>query len=230
MAFKETIKQKIREAALTQFGDDVIKYLIYVKNNLCLITSSMQAANTHGDLLTYLFQQLKLTSIKWFQDAIDKWHIKFLEAKLRNLAPESFLKLFDDKMQILKHAGQWQVSDHPEIMALKMELARQKADSEQMLKHVVAHVGKLSNFQCYTSRSNESTAGGKQKQQPSNNTPPRNYPPWMTIPPSTAGETKLVERRLHTWCTKCCQGQGLWVCHHNTATHIDGYSSSRNQR
>jgi len=59
MAFKETIKQKIREAALTQFGDDVIKYLIYVKNNLCLITSSMQAANTHGDLLTYLFQQLE---------------------------------------------------------------------------------------------------------------------------------------------------------------------------
>jgi hypothetical protein len=54
-----------------------------------------------------------------------------------------------------------------------------------------------------------------------------NYSPWMSVPPPTFGETELVACRLYTWCTKCHQGQGLWVCQHNT--EIDGYSASRNQ-
>jgi hypothetical protein len=34
IAFVETIKRKIREATLSQFGDDVSKYVIHIKDNL----------------------------------------------------------------------------------------------------------------------------------------------------------------------------------------------------
>ncbi len=52
----------------------------------------------------------------------------------------------------------------------------------------------------------------------------------MTEPPQHPMETKLVDRRIYTWCTKCHQGQGLWVCSHNTETHVDGYANNHNQR
>ncbi len=54
----ETIKSKIRESTLTNF-DDVEKYIIYIKNNLSLITHSANKDKTmHNDLLIYLFNQL----------------------------------------------------------------------------------------------------------------------------------------------------------------------------
>ncbi len=52
----------------------------------------------------------------------------------------------------------------------------------------------------------------------------------MIEAPSDHTETKLVDRRLYTWCTKCRQGQGLWVCRHTTETHVDGFTNARHQR
>lgn len=52
----------------------------------------------------------------------------------------------------------------------------------------------------------------------------------MIEAPSNHTETKLVNHRLYTWCTKCRQGQGLWVCRHTTETHIDGFTNARHQR
>jgi hypothetical protein len=35
---------------------------------------------------------------------------------------------------------------------------------------------------------------------------------------------------LYTWCTKCHNGQGLWVCRHNTETHVDGFQQDRDTK
>jgi hypothetical protein len=56
-----------------------------------------------------------------FKEAADAWHIAYLEAKLPNITPEKFLKMVDDKIQILKPADQWKESDNHDIMALKLE-------------------------------------------------------------------------------------------------------------
>jgi hypothetical protein len=80
IAFVETMKCKIRDSTLLQFCNDVSKYITHIKDNLCLITSSDNGTIEHIDLLTYLFQQLKLCNITLFKEAIDAWHIKYLEA------------------------------------------------------------------------------------------------------------------------------------------------------
>jgi hypothetical protein len=51
----------------------------------------------------------------------------------------------------------------------------------------------------------------------------------MITAPTDLKEPKLVDCRLYSWCSKCRQGQGLWVHHHTTATHVDGYRNQRRQ-
>jgi hypothetical protein len=77
---------------------------------------------THNDLLVYLFDQLQLYKVPLFKEAIDAWHIVYLEAKLPGINPEALLKMAEYKIQVLKHADQWKASDNTEIMALKLEL------------------------------------------------------------------------------------------------------------
>jgi hypothetical protein len=165
-----------------------------------------------------------------FKEAVDTWHIAYLEAKLPNITPDKFLKMVDDKIQILKHADQWKESDNHDIMALKLELQKQKQESDIIMKNLVAHVSRFSNMPWFH---NNSTAGYKHPLTGNTHDAPTHtptYPPWMTVPPQHPSETKLVDHRLYTWCTKCRQGQGLWVCRHNTDMHVDGYNQQRNQR
>jgi hypothetical protein len=175
--------------------------------------------------LVYLFTQLQLSKIPLFKEAIDAWHIAYLEAKLPQLHPEKLLKMADDKIQILKHAGQWKELDTPDIMALQLELQQQKRDSDRLVRTLVAHVSRLAG----THRDNNQLRN-KHPHEGHHQGNHHKYPPWMIIPPQYPTETKLVDHRLYTWCTKCRQGQGLWVCRHNTETHVDGYSNNRNQR
>jgi hypothetical protein len=104
IAFMESIKCRVRESTLSQFGNDVPKYILYIKDNLRLITTSGTDATPHNDLLVYLFAQLQLCKVPLFKEAIDAWHIAYLAAKLPNITPDKFLKMVDDKIQILKHA------------------------------------------------------------------------------------------------------------------------------
>jgi hypothetical protein len=71
----------------------------------------------------------------------------YREAKLPNITPTKLLKLADDKAQVLKHAGQWKDIDTPAVMALKKALEKQKSDSDNLVRQLVAHVSKLTN-QC----------------------------------------------------------------------------------
>ncbi len=116
-------------------------------------------------------------------------------------------------------------------MALKLELQQQKQESEKLVQHLVAHVSHLSNRNRTPYKpSNDNNRFSGQKHDNDGTKIHSNYPPWMTIPPTHPAETKLVDRKIYTWCTKCRQGQGLWVCRHNTETHMDGYTHQRNTR
>jgi hypothetical protein len=149
IAFIETIKSKIHEATLTQFNDDVDNYIIFVKDNLRLITAAADNSTEHNDLITYLFTQLTKSNITLFKEAVQQWQIEYLEAKLPELTPMKLLKLVDDKAQVLRHAGQWQVVESPAVMALKLELEQQRSQSQSLVKNLVAHVGQMLQKQRY---------------------------------------------------------------------------------
>ncbi len=160
---------------------------------------------------------------------MERLHVNYLEAKLPDLTPTKLLKLADDKSQILKHAGQWKDTDTPAVMALKLALEKQKSASDNMVKQLVAHISKINNqrpyprsYQDYNPTQQDTNKRSFDKFDNSNR-----YPSWMITAPTDMNETKVVERRLYTWCSKCRQGQGLWVNHHNTSTHVDGYRSQR---
>jgi hypothetical protein len=202
IAFIESIKCRVRESTLSQFRDDVPKYILYIKDNLRLITTSDTGATPHNDLLVYLFAQLQLCKVPLFKEAIDAWHIAYLEAKLPTITPDMFLKMVDDKIQILKHADQWKESENPEIMALKLELQKQKQESDIIMKNLVAHVSRFANINWFNNNGN---TGHKHPLPGNNHDPPTHtstYPPRMIVPPQHPTETKLVDCRLYTWCTK----------------------------
>jgi hypothetical protein len=192
-------------------------------DNLRLITSSSKT-DTHKDLIIYIFRQLTTCSIEPFKQAVQRWHIDYLEAKLPDLTPTTLLDQADTKVQILQHAGQRTKSQNPEVMALKLELQEQRTQSALLVQQLAAHVSRIVNHKghgkdtgSFKHTRNGQRVGGS-------------YPGWMIVPPSYPTETKIQDNRLYTWCTKCRQGQGLWVCRHNTETHVDGFQPERDNK
>ncbi len=223
IAFNETIKQRIRDSTLVQFDNDVLKYIISVRDNLRLITTSSKQDN-HNDLLIYIFRELTTCSIEPFKQAVQRWHVEYLEAKTPDLTPTTLLEQADTKVQILQHAGQWTKSLNPEVMALQLELQAQREQSAFLVKQLTAHVTRLVDNKGYK-RQNGAFKHTRNGQRIGGT-----HPTWMTIPPTYPTETKIQDNRLYTWCTKCRNGQGLWVCRHNTETHVDGFQQDRDAK
>jgi hypothetical protein len=65
-AFQEHIREQIATATLSTFDNDVPKYIIFIKNNLCMLSSNTDSTHTHNGLITYILRQLKLSSIPYF--------------------------------------------------------------------------------------------------------------------------------------------------------------------
>jgi hypothetical protein len=103
IAFVETIKQHICDTTLDHFDNDVLKYIVSIRDNLRLITSSSKKDN-HRDLLVYLFRPLTVCPIEPFKQAVQRWHVDYLEAKTPDLSPTLLLEKADTKVQILQHA------------------------------------------------------------------------------------------------------------------------------
>jgi hypothetical protein len=216
IAFTETIKQKIRATTIQHFNNDIPKYIIQLKDNLRLITTSTEEDQTHNDLITYIFQQLSECNITLFKEAVQKLYVEYLEAKHPDLTPMKLLKWADDKVQILRHANQWNDQHSSSVMALKVELERQQQGTKALVQQLVAHIGKISrSFETPKTPSKDN---------------PYNYPSWMVEDPTSLSDTKQVNGRTHVWCVKCRQGKGLWVHTHNTSTHIDNFRRQRRQQ
>ncbi len=160
---------------------------------------------------------------------MEQLHVEYLEAKLPNITPTKLLKLADDKAQVLKHAGQWRDVDTPAVMALKIALEKQKSDSDTLVRKLVAHVSKLTNQRPYPCQHqpHDPYHPDPNKRPYDNFDRSSRYPTWMMTAPADLNETKVVDRRIYLWCTKCRQNQGLWVNHHNTSTHVNGYHNQQ---
>jgi len=76
VAFVESKKQKIRQATLLQFGDDISKYITYVRDTLHLITAADDDMTVHKDLLTHIFTTLSSSSVTHFKYAVQKWNVQ----------------------------------------------------------------------------------------------------------------------------------------------------------
>jgi hypothetical protein len=72
VAFVENIREKIYTAMLAHHNNDIEKYLVYVKNNLRMITSPTTSKRSHNGLITYILRQLKFTTnapfLRYIQD------------------------------------------------------------------------------------------------------------------------------------------------------------------
>jgi hypothetical protein len=148
IAFLETIKTKIRDCNISQFGDDVCKYIIHIEDNLHLITAT-DASREHIDLLTHILIQLSASPIKPFKESMQQLHVGYLEAKLLNLIRLNLLKQADDKAQVLKYADQWNGTETLAVMALQQVLEQQKNYSAKLMPHIAAHESKLTNEWSY---------------------------------------------------------------------------------
>jgi hypothetical protein len=217
IAFTETIKAKIRNTNLSEY-ENIDKYLIGIKDNLSLITSSDTTDLTkHNDLIIYIFTHLKQCKVTPFYQYISRLHVQYLEASLPDLTPTKLLQLAEDKIQVLRHADQWTKLEDPAIMALQAQLTQQKHASDLTIQRLVAHVGRLAQRTLKRGPQDQST--------PTN----AKYPAWMIQSPHPNQHTQLVDNKIYTWCKKCRHGQGLWVCRHTTETHMDGYNARSNR-
>jgi len=127
VAFVESTKQKIRQATLSQFGDDITKYITYARDALHLITAAEDDTTTHKDLLTHIFATLSTSPVQHFKHAVQKWHVAYLEndPTMKALSPLTLLQMADKKVRILLNAGLWSQSETTSIIALKAQIDRQ---------------------------------------------------------------------------------------------------------
>jgi hypothetical protein len=214
VAFTEHVREKITTATLSQFDNDITKYIIFIKDNLRMITSPSSPSSIHNGLITYILRQLKESPIYIFQRYIRELHIDFQEAKLGNITVATLLINIEDKIRILKHAGEWTESSnqHPSAMALTASTKLSPQLEDIVAKHVKAQLTQL--VDCHKSNNNNTNKSGFVHQE------------WMFIPPTNLGETKQYNNKTFTWCTKCHQGKGQWVSAHDSTTHIEGFRPS----
>ncbi len=106
-------------------------------------------------------------------------------------------------------------------MALQLELQAQRDQSALLVKQLAARVMRLVDNRGH-GRDGNSTKHTRNGQHIGGN-----YPAWMITQPTYPTKKKIQDSRLYTWCTKCHQGQGLWICRHNAETHVDGVQPDR---
>jgi hypothetical protein len=218
ISFTEHISEKIRLATLSQFNNDVTNYIIFLKDNLRMITNPTAPTSEHNGLITYILRQLKDSTIYMFQKYIGELHVDYQEAKLGNITVTKLLLQIEDKIRVLKHAGEWIEADtaQPTAMALvagtKLLPQLEEILSKQIKAQLTQLIERNKSLQSHNNNNNNNT-----------NRTGFVHQEWMFVPPSTSGETQQYNNKTFTWCTKCRQGKGQWVSAHDSNTHVDGF-------
>jgi hypothetical protein len=158
--------------------------------------------------------------------------VAYLEVQLPDLMPTTLLKEADNKTQVLKHAGQWKDNKTPAVMALQAAFDKQRQESAQTIKQLVAHIGQLHrrappNPSYGTASPTNDYNINKHGKRPQSDGQLYTHPIWMITAPKNHNEVQVIDRRAYTWCSKCHWGEGLWMSNHTTATHVDNYCSQR---
>jgi hypothetical protein len=182
-----------------------------------MITNPAAPTSEHNGLITYVLRQLIDSTIYMFQKYIRDLHVDYQEAKLGNITVTKLLLQIEDKIRVLKHAGEWTEADsaQPAAMALAAGTKLPPQLEEILSKQIKAQLTQLiernkSLQNNHTTNTNMNKNGFVHQE-------------WMFIPPSTPGETRHYNNKTFTWCTKCRQGKGQWVSAHDSNTHVEGF-------
>ncbi len=93
----------------------------------------------------------------------------------------------------------------------KNQLATQENMMSELIQQLTAYLTKITESR---NNNNEYTPGATRTQ----------YLDWVITPPQHITKvSKVMNERYYIWCTQCCSGKGLWVCTHNTKTHVDKF-------
>lgn len=207
LAFVESIKHKIRQARLQDYGGDIPRYIRFLTENLRLISSTGATENEHNDLIPHLLLQLRGTTIPIFQQTVLKWQRDYFEGQM-TLTPTTLVTKADQECQILKHAGQWVETIDPSVVAMQAMLQKTKQTSGDLLQSLAANFSAIAQKQ----RDRSSRHGTRSASQ--------DTPDWLLKPPSIMGQIKHFNGRDWHYCTKCGR-HGRWVCTHTDDTHND---------
>jgi hypothetical protein len=208
LAFVESIKNKIRLATLSDYKNDVPKFLRFLQDNLRLIISTGVADRTHNDLIPHILLQLRSTTIPFFQQSVLKWQRDYMENTLI-LTPSSLVTLADEECQVLKHSCQWVETIDPSIAAMQAMLQSTKDGSTQFFQTLAA------NFNEITKRQKDIT---KEQRNLREDKYQSNNPDWLFMQPADLSEVRTYKGRQWSFCTKCGRN-GRWVCTHNDSTN-----------
>jgi hypothetical protein len=216
VAFIKHIREKVMVATLDQFQHDVEKYIIYIKNNLRMITPTSTTAEQHSDLITYIMHQLKHTKNSTFQHYIQDVHIQYQEAKLPRYTPTKLLLDIEEKIRVLKHTEVWDISEQPDTPAVALNITPNM--TTQLKDFLTNHIS--SEFNKLIEHHKLSPQGGRPKGK-------FQHQEWMFLPPKHPSDTKMLNGRNYNWCLKCNKGKGQWVQAHATDTHLDDFRPQR---
>ncbi len=195
IAFIETIREKIFITDLTQHNQDIEKYLIFIKNNLRLITTQSSPSEQHIGLITYSLHQLKQTKNQIFLRYVQDLHVKYQEAKLPGYTPAKLLLDVEDKICVLKHAEVWDTRPHLDTpaMALNTTPTLDAQMKEFLANHITMELKRLAET---TKTPGNDGREGKFR-------PKFQHQEWMFQPPSSPSDTKTVQGCNYQWCAKC---------------------------
>jgi hypothetical protein len=215
IAFVETIREKITNATLIQHNHDIEKYLIFIKNNLRMITTKSSSGDQHMGLITYILRQLKQTQNQIFLRYIQDLHVQYQEAKLPGYTPTKLIQDVEDKIRVLKHAEVWENQSHHDTpaMALNTVPVFDTRLKEFLAHHITTELKRLTEG---SKTSGNDGKDGKFR-------PKFQHQEWMFIPPSNPSDIKTVQGKNYQWCAKCNKGSGQWVQAHTTETHLDNF-------
>jgi hypothetical protein len=212
IAFVEHVRENIANATLSQHSNDIEKYLIYIKNNLLMITTKSGTNKQQQGLITYILHQLKTTTNPRFLRYVQDLHVQYQEAKLPEYTPTKLICDVEDKIRVLKHAEVWvpQGSSDTPAMVLTANTPINSSLKEFLANHIT------SELKCLTGNTKPEDNDSEQKHR-------FQYQDWMFQPPANLRETKVMNGRTYHWCTKCNRSNGQWVQAHTTDTHLDDF-------
>ncbi len=167
--------------------------------------------DAHNDLVPHLLLQLRTTKIPIFQQAILKWHRKYMENTLK-LAPQTLVTMADTECQVLKHSNQWVKTIDPSIAAMQAMVRSHQSGAIDVFKSIAAHFSELSNKQTKFLKE-----AGRQPNKERN--VDGTTLEWVYSPPRDLSESRYFNSRHWYYCTKCGRN-GRWVCTHSDEMHV----------
>jgi hypothetical protein len=212
IAFVESIREKIVTTTVSHHDNNIEKYLIYIKNQLRMITTKPTAARQHRGLITYILRQLKTTANPIFLRYVQDLHVSYQEGKLPEYTPTKLIIDVEDKIRVLTHAEVWETPASTDTPAMALTAHPTVTDQlkEFLANQITTEINRLSGI-------------NKQTGKDTKNKGTSSRPDWLYTPPAVMTETKTVQNRVYHWCTKCNRGNGQWVITHKDSTHRDDY-------